>query len=61
MSDNALNNDVMIWNLEEINIHFNGTEAQACCFLHTTNLSAKSLMCLFDPWLQKKGDGLMED
>ena len=51
----------MIRNLEDINIQFNGAEAQARCFLHTTNLTAKSLMRLFDPRLQRKGDNLDED
>jgi len=51
----------MIRNLEDINIQFNGAEAQACCFLHMTNLTAKSLMRLFDPRLQRKGDNLIED
>jgi len=60
-SDNASNNDAMIRNLEDINIQFNGAEAQARCFLHTTNLTAKSLMRLFDPHLQRKGDNLIED
>ena len=59
MSDNTSNNDAMIRNLEEINIQFNGAEAQARCFLHTTNLTAKSLMRLFDPWLQRKSDSLI--
>ena len=55
MSDNALNNDTMSTNLEVINLNFNGQEVCACCFLHTTNLTAKALMHLFDPWLNGKG------
>ena len=45
----------MTANLEAINLNFNGQEARARCFLHTTNLTAKVLMCLFDPWLNGKG------
>jgi len=45
----------MTANLEAINLNFNGQEVCAHCFLHMTNLTAKVLMCLFDPWLNGKG------
>ena len=45
----------MTTNLEVINLNFNGQEAHAHCFLHTTNLTAKALMRLFDPQLNGKG------
>ena len=44
----------MTANLEVINLNFNGQEAHARCFLHMTNLTAKALMCLFDPRLNGK-------
>jgi len=34
----------MMANLEAINLNFNGQEAHAHCFLHTTNLTAKALV-----------------
>ena len=39
----------MVENLKETNLDFDGQAAQGWCFLHTMNLTAKVLMCLFDP------------
>ena len=71
--DNASNNDTMVTKLKEINLDFNGQMARGRCFLHTMNLTAKALMCLFDPRQGGKGtevegadihklaDGLLEE
>ena len=39
----------MIKELNNVNMYFGGVSAQGRCFLHMTNLTAKSLICLFDP------------
>ena len=52
-----MNNDVMVQKLEEKVHNFDGVAAQSCCFLHITNLVAKSLMRLFDPKQKDLGDG----
>ena len=54
--DNAANNDVMIRKLEEKVPSFDGAMARSYCFLHITNLVAKSLMRLFDPKQKDLGD-----
>ena len=54
--DNAANNDVMIRKLEEKVPSFDGAMARSHCFLHITNLVAKSLMWLFDPKQKDLGD-----
>ena len=51
-----MNNDVMVWKLEEKVHNFDGAAAQLHCFLHITNLVAKSLMQLFDPKQKNLGD-----
>ena len=56
MADNASNNDAMIRELNNVNMDFGGASAQGRCFLHTTNLTAKSLICLFDPREQWKNE-----
>ena len=49
MCNNVTNNNVMVRKLEEKVPSFNGAMVQWRCFLHITNLVAKSLMQLFDP------------
>ena len=56
MADNASNNDVMIRELNNVNMDFGGASTQGWCFLHMTNLTAKSLICLFDPREQRKNE-----
>ena len=55
--DNATNNDDMVQKLEEKVHNFDGAAVRSRCFLHITNLVAKSLMRLFDPKQKDLGDG----
>ncbi|KAG2107650.1 uncharacterized protein F5147DRAFT_577502 [Suillus discolor] len=42
--DNASNNDVMVQELSNKAPAFGGATTHTCCFLHTVNLVAKSLI-----------------
>ncbi|KAG2098242.1 uncharacterized protein F5147DRAFT_530360, partial [Suillus discolor] len=46
--DNALNNNVMVDELEQLVPEFAGEASHTWCFLHTVNLVAKSLIWEFD-------------
>ncbi|KAI0363454.1 hypothetical protein BV20DRAFT_906120, partial [Pilatotrama ljubarskyi] len=46
--DNASNNDTMTDELAELLTNFGGQYARTRCFLHITNLTAKSLLHKFD-------------
>ena len=46
----------MIRELNNVNMDFGVASAQGWCFLHMTNLTAKSLIRLFDPREQWKNE-----
>lgn len=46
--DNASANDTMVTELEDKTPHFGGQSTRARCFLHVTNLVAKTMVKTFD-------------
>ncbi|KAJ3963851.1 hypothetical protein EV361DRAFT_812976, partial [Lentinula raphanica] len=47
--DNTSANTTMLNELEEQLVGFLGKQAHVCCFTHTVNLTAKGVLCPFEP------------